>query len=209
MMINLPFILWSVSGFEIMFLYFSAVELFYKVMKLKINMTDLIMLSLLLFLISLTRPEGILFSVSFAVFIYFISKDRSFTLKIVIVYGILFGSFLTFRYFYFGEILPNTYYAKIGHDIIGYYEIRSYKNGLFYILYFLKDNPQFLIILFLIIFSIRNTESGNKFFLLTIILILVQTVFIIFAGGDWMVQYRFAVPLIPFLSISAAICIKV
>lgn len=210
MVLNLPFILWSISGFEIMFYIFLLLSCFYLIMKfvkLRLNKSDMIILSSLLFLISITRPEGILFSLAFIAFIYLMSKSKTFTLKIFILYGIFFGLFLTFRIFYFGDILPNTYYAKLGNNLIGYYEVRTYKNGLVYILFFLKDNPQFLLLIFLIPLTFSKLKS-NKIFLFTIILALVQFGFIIYAGGDWMVQYRFAVPAVPFLSLATVLCIR-
>lgn len=207
MVLNLPFILWSISGFEIMFYIFLLLSCFYRIIKLSMSKSDLIILPGLLFLISITRPEGILFSLTFISFTYLISKNKTFTLKIFILYGILFGLFLTFRLFYFRDLLPNTYYAKLDHSLVGYYEIRTYKNGLFYILFFLKDNPQFLLLIFLIPLTFGKLNS-NKIFLFTMSLVLFQLGFIIYAGGDWMVQYRFAVPAVPFLSLATVFCIR-
>jgi hypothetical protein len=207
MLLNLPFILWSISGFEIMFYIFLLLFCFYKILSLKIKTREILVLSFTIFLISLSRPEGILFSVAFVCFTYINSKNKSFTFRIFFLYGILFGAFLIFRYFYFDDILPNTYYAKIGHDILGYYEIRTYKNGFFYILDFLRHNPQFFLPALLIPFTVETLKQ-NKTFLLTLIIIFLQFAFIIFSGGDWMVQYRFMVPAIPFLSLAVAISIK-
>ncbi|HAY32901.1 MAG TPA: hypothetical protein DCY06_02100 [Bacteroidetes bacterium] len=141
------------------------------------------------------------------IFIYIFSGNLKLTFKHLGIYSLLFGSFLLFRIYYFGDILPNTYYAKIGHNIIGYYEFRTYKNGIFYILFFLKSNPQFLVFFLLLPFAFSKLKSDKKF-LFVVSIISVQFAFIIFSGGDWMVQYRFAVVSIPFLSLGAVYCIS-
>lgn len=199
--LNLPFILWSISGFELMFYIFILLFCFYKVLTVKVNRNEILLISILFFLIFLSRPEGILFSIAFSFFIYFISENKAFSLKIFILFGLLTVSFLLFRYFYFDDILPNTYYAKIGHNFFGYYEIRTYKNGLFYILGFFRQNPQFILLIIFIPFAYRKHKS-DKVFIFIIILIIIQFVFVAFSGGDWMIQYRFLVPVIPFLSLA-------
>ncbi|MEO8211194.1 MAG: hypothetical protein ABI840_11605 [bacterium] len=207
MLFNLPFILWSISGFEIMFYVFLLLLCFYKVLRIKINTNEIIVLSAIIFIISLSRPEGVLFSVAFLALTYIISKDYIFTIKIFFLYSILFGSFLFFRYFYFNDILPNTFYAKMGNNIFGYYEIRTYKNGLFYIIDFFKHNPQFILFFMLVPFSLKTLKS-NKVFLFTLALIFTQFFFVIISGGDWMVQYRFIIPAIPFLSFALIVSLK-
>ncbi|MDQ3021283.1 MAG: hypothetical protein M3R36_12050 [Bacteroidota bacterium] len=207
MMFNLPFILWSVSGFEIMLYIFLLLLCFYKVLSLKINANEIIILSILIFMISLSRPEGVLFSLAFLSFIYIISKNHKFTFKIFFLYGILFGAFLIFRYLYFEDILPNTFYAKIGHNLFGYYELRTYKNGLFYIIDFFRHNPQFILLFIFVPVTFKSLNS-NKIFLFSLFLIFIQVFFVIFSGGDWMVQYRFIIPAIPFLSFALVVSLK-
>lgn len=204
--LSLPFLLWSVSGFEIMFYTFLLLSIFFRVTQPLLN-ESLSVTSLLIFLISLSRPEGILFSLTFIIIIFIQSESKVYSFKIFSVYIILLALFLMFRFFYFGDLLPNTYYAKIGHEITGSYEFQSYKNGFFYILFFFKDNPQFLVPVILIPFVYKNLKQ-NRFYLFVIFIILIQFVFIIFSGGDWMIHYRFIVPVIPFLSIAAVITVR-
>jgi hypothetical protein len=207
MLFNLPFVLWSISGFEIMFYMFLMLLSFKLIISLNSESRNIPYLSILLFLISVTRPEGILMSLGFLLFVFNFTRDKSTTLKASLIFGVLFCSFLLFRIFYFGDILPNTYYAKIGHNLIGYYEIRSYKNGLFYIIDFFKHNIQFITLLLLLPFTIKHLIR-NRIFLFAMTVLLLQFFFIIFAGGDWMVQYRFMIPAIPFLSLVTVICLN-
>lgn len=207
MMFSLPFILWSISGFEIMFYIFLLLITFYKIVNLNDHPVYYLFVSILIFLISISRPEGLCFSLVSIILIFFTAQNKLYTLKISAAYLFLFGSFLLFRYIYFGDLLPNTYYAKIGHNIFGYYEFRTYKNGIFYILFFFRDNPQFIIPFFLFPLIYKRIKS-NKFFLFILIFISVQFIFVIFSGGDWMVDYRFMIPAIPFLSILTVVSIK-
>ncbi|MDZ4712979.1 MAG: hypothetical protein SGI89_11735 [bacterium] len=203
MLFNLPFMLWSVSGFETMFYVFLIVYCFYNILNLTADSRGYILPALLIFLISISRPEGICYSMAFIVIIYLNSKNKSFTIKTFSIFAILFSGFLIFRYIYFGDLLPNTYYAKIGHGIFGSYEFRTYKNGIFYILYFFKDNLQFLIFFLLLPFIFKKAGQ-DKFITGVLLLIAVQFFFVAFSGGDWMIHYRFVVPAIPFLSIAVA-----
>lgn len=207
MLFNLPFILWSVSGFEIMFYIFFLLSAFYIVLNLNTGTWYILMLSLLIFLISVTRPEGILISLAFIVFTFAFSGNKIFAKKVSFLFCLMFVSFLIFRILYFEDLLPNTYYAKIGHDLIGHYEIRSYRNGLYYIWEFFRHNIQFIPVLILLPLTYTRLGKDKPFyFILTIISL--HLFFVTFAGGDWMVQYRFVVPVIPFISLALVICLN-
>ncbi|MBS1516817.1 MAG: hypothetical protein JSS91_01885 [Bacteroidetes bacterium] len=207
MVFNLPFILWSVSGFEIMMFIFLLLMSFLMIIRITSDSGFSAFLVSLIFLISVSRPEGVIFSAGMLCFIYIFSMNRKLLLKYAAVYGLLFISFLTFRFVYFGDLLPNTYYAKIGHNIVGYYEFRTYKNGIFYFLYFLRYNPQFILFFLLLPLVFRKLIS-NKIFLFAAAMFLLQFIFIVFSGGDWMVQYRFAVVSVPFLSVCTVFCLR-
>lgn len=206
MLFNLPFILWSVSGFEIMFYIFLLLLCLYKLLTLKSGSRQSILLSILIFLVSISRPEGIMFSAAFLIYAFF-NVGKTYAFRTSLVYGFLMSGFLLFRFFYFGDFLQNTYYAKIGHNIFGYYELRSYKNGMFYILDFFMNNFQFAMI-FLLMPPVYKKLRSDKFVHFLLMMIVLQFVFVIFAGGDWMGQYRFIIPAIPFLSIAIAISMK-
>lgn len=206
MLFNLPFVLWSVSGFEIMFYIFLLLLCFYLSAVSAFFQMHSLVFAFLIFLISITRPEGILYSVAF-IFFCFVSGEKKQALKIFLFYSLMMMLFLTFRIIYFGDILPNTYYAKIGHGFLGNYEIRSYKNGALYIFDFFKHQPQFLISFFFLPFTIKKLKR-DKLFMFSSSIILIQFLFVIFSGGDWMAQYRFIVPSIPFLSLSSALILN-
>lgn len=194
--LNLPFILWSTSGMDIIL--HTFILLFSLLIISEENNRVFLILPLLLFLLSISRPEGI--AVSLVLLIYYLTGSDEKNNKIVslILYVILFVLFIAFRLLYFGEWLPNTFYAKLGNGLVGEYEIGIYKQGIKYVINFLLNNPQFILVLlsFLFIEKIKNKRT----FIFCIILIFVQFSFIIYSGGDWMTQFRFVVPVIPVFS---------
>lgn len=144
-------------------------------------------LFLVFFLSALVRPEG-------ALFLFFVSLDWIFRKKywIPLAFGFLFLCFLGFRYFYYHDILPNTFYAK-GNK--GAYFLQ----GIFYFLYFLKSYPLYLLVILIagiqIYKSIRYQKEQRFLFSSVILYIL----YVFYVGGDFMGN-RFWIPILPYLS---------
>jgi len=71
--------------------------------------------------LSLIRPEGIVYIICYPLVIIVFNKERS-SLFRHFIYSVLPGTisffgYLTFRYFYFSSFFPNTYLAKGGPDL--------------------------------------------------------------------------------------------
>jgi arabinofuranosyltransferase len=67
----------------------------------------------LLALLALTRPEGILFSVVLLPALWWLARGRERRwMAWWLLVAALYGGFLTWRWFYFGSLVPNTFYAK-------------------------------------------------------------------------------------------------
>ncbi|MBX7043073.1 MAG: hypothetical protein K1X85_09230 [Ignavibacteria bacterium] len=202
-MFCLPYVIWAVSGFELMLFIFL---LLLAVLILSNENSGAIALAgsaFVLFLLTVTRPEGILFAICLIYYALFTTGNRRRLRLPLLIYLTLTSVFFGFRLAYFGDVFPNTYYAKIGHGIFGDYEARSYKNGVLYFIFFLKDNPQFipgLIFAFVVLIRYRS----ERLLMMLSLMLICQLAFITFAGGDWMVQHRFAVPAIPLLALLTA-----
>lgn len=138
-------------------------------------------------LASLSRPEGILFF-SF----YLISEKRKMLrYKNLILMLILLG-FGVFRYITYGEIFPNTFFAKANK---GAYFLQ----GFYYLLYFLKSYPFYLLIFILSGIKIwQSFLSWNRESFLNLAVIL-YFVYVLYIGGDFM-GMRFWLPILPYLS---------
>ena len=77
---------------------------------------------------ALTRPEGILYSVVVPLVVAMRMRRDSLTRqrRLSLVYGLCLlipiSTYLTFRFLYFGSLLPNTYYAKGGPSLLSLLE---------------------------------------------------------------------------------------
>lgn len=118
--------------------------------------------------------------------------------------------FLCFRYFYFGEWLPNTYYAKLGAPLsarapTGLHYLRGWAETL--LPHFGLETRarrslgwQVLIIVTLVLL-VAVGERRQRAAALTAIGLLAACVF---EGGDWMTMSRFVVPALPALALVGA-----
>ncbi|MFX0168811.1 MAG: hypothetical protein ACFE89_05550 [Candidatus Hodarchaeota archaeon] len=78
-------------------------------------------LSVVAILLSLTRPEGALVSVSTLVVVMWLRRDLSrlmFFLRVILPYIVVIALFYTWTIFYFGWPLPNPFYVKTGDLLI-------------------------------------------------------------------------------------------
>jgi len=204
--VNLPFVLWSVSGFEIPMYTFFLLLAFYNT--ITVSETKVVLSVFLIFCLTVLRAEGFLMSCVYIFWSYFyLENRRKYFYFVIIGYIILTSLFLAFRFLYFGDILPNTYYAKLGYGLTGYNEFRIYRFGIFYMLSFFLHNLHFAILPLLLFFNSRKViKEKNIVFIISILS--VQSVFVVYAGGDWMEQFRFLVCLVPFFSLLSTFALK-
>ena len=131
-------------------------------------------------LLSLTRPEGALFSLLGAVFI-----SRKCTLQLISLLSL----YAVWKLFYYGDLLPNTFYAKGSEN--------RWQQGLLYVGLFLQTYWPMVPIFCLAIWEVwkkRNIQLYWYVGICSTILFL----HVIRVGGDFMFA-RFLLPLIPFL----------
>ena len=116
------------------------------------------------------------------------------------------GPFLVFRRLYFGEWLPNTYYAKTGATLptlvaYGWIYLRGCLESL--VPSFGASGPVVVIaggltLIALVAFAWRRAELRTE-----AIVVLTIAAAIVVEGGDWMVLSRFWVPALPSLAVVA------
>lgn len=143
---------------------------------------------------ALTRPEGLLFLV-FSSLYHFLKKlvtKKGISIEKIIVTQILAFSlyilFILSRYFYYGEIVPNTFYAKPigtfveeGYNALYANAVNSFFSGSFFLI------P-------ILIFIIQKKFLTKYAYLL--LFCLGQVIFLSYAG-DWMALGRFFLPILP------------
>jgi len=167
--------------------------------------TNGILFLLLLVLITTMRPEG----VAFALLLLFwrhlgsrMGKGSSQMPSFALMWGefsavlVVMASLFLWKWSYYGNPLPNTYYAKMTG------EGRAFVEGFNYSLDFLRENGG-AILVGLYLANLLNKKLSRAFLFCTVI-VAVQIGIVIAAGGDWMHFYRFFVPVMPLLAAGCA-----
>lgn len=151
-------------------------------------------------LLAMTRPEGILFAlIAIAFRLWQIgthgSGARADDLLRLVGFGILVLPYFTWRWVYYGYPLPNTVYAKS----LGLHP-RALLEGLFYLYKSLESlgGPFFVALLVLLALSTFPSSQMANYWALNIG---AYAFFVVLGGGDWMPMQRFAVHVLPPLSL--------
>ncbi|MEZ5690629.1 MAG: hypothetical protein R3D71_03060 [Rickettsiales bacterium] len=177
---------------------------------LRHNVRRAISAGLLFSMAALTRPEGLLFAGASGLFLLVVLIKRNGLIKTIKPgYGFyILGGFgltiltviapyLMWKYWYFGDILPNTYYTK-AYGFEG--EVKEFilNSGIKYFFGFLLEPPliNFLIIIGSVIYFSKNKKWSPVIFYLFIVIATVS-LYTIKVGGDFMEYHRFLVPLLP------------
>ncbi len=175
------FAYWAVAGLETAAFGFMVLASIFFYLRRSLLVIPSLVLSLLF------RPEGGL--VFLFLFIYEIIRHRSLT-RYAMITGILFVIYLLpfafFKLFYYKSLLPNPFYAKTS------FNIQQVVNGLEYTgqyFWHYLGAGLFIVPAFL---TIRKASLGQR---LSLIFLLVYTLYIILIGGDVLKVHRFFVPL--------------
>ncbi len=203
--INVPFIVWAIEGMETsLFTFLVVFSIYLYIREDKKDGYSFPFSAIICALAAMTRPDGILVFVT--LFIYKIStiltrKDKLNKRDIIfpLVFIIVYGTYFLWRYSYYGYLLPNTFYAKARRG----FDIEIYKQGWTYIYKYFTTGKIYrtspwewkLIILSLVLVLRR----WRKYYSIIIVFIGLYSLFIIYAGGDWMADFRFLVPIIPLI----------
>ncbi len=153
----------------------------------------------------LTRPEGPMIVI--AVFLTGIwltrqSNGRLFNTAdaaLALLPFLTFVGLMVFRVTYFGDVFPNPYYAKSSEaGFIGL--INPLSGGWFYLLSGLRDSGVLWILP--LIFLVRGRPP---WMVIGFSIVAAHVVFVVWAKGDWMGQYRFLMPVLP-VAVMLATC---
>lgn len=146
---------------------------------------DAVFISFLL--ASLTRPEGVLF-------LLFVSLDwlRKKRFRTPILFGFLFFIFLLFRFGYYQDFFPNTFYAKGNKG--------SYlSQGFYYLMYLFQTYPLYPFVMVLSGIQMYQRFRQTKEDRFTHAALLLYIVYVLYVGGDFMGN-RFWIPILPYFS---------
>ncbi len=155
---------------------------------------------LLMVLLVFMRPEGLVFALLFLFWRHWGhglgKRSPSFMWGEFIALLVVIAAALVWKWTYYGNPLPNTYYAKMTG------EGRAFVEGFNYTLDFLRENGG-AILAGLFLANLLNQKISRAFLLATV-LVAVQAGIVIAAGGDWMHFYRFFVPVLPVIAAGCA-----
>jgi hypothetical protein len=202
---NANYVAWSVSGLEMTlatFLYLIVALILAGPLSRGSTNTDsqgsnlsgkvLFILSFVLFLAALCRPEAPFFAGFIYSYLILISHKKLRTIFYgVLPYTALMVGFIVVRYSMYSDILPNTFYAKTGTSG------GSLMEGLKYVSLSIGGllGPMFIL---LPISLIRKPVRSNPYWLF-LGLAAFNGIFALYAGGDWMPGLRLMVPTFPLL----------
>ena len=144
----------------------------------------------ILLLAALTRPEGLIFFIIIALHSFITRGVGRKTIVPVILFVIPFALFEIWRITYFGDYLPNTFYAKTG------FTSAMLVRGVKYVVkFFLVTGTPILGLLMLI-------KPGRPYGLLLSVCGF-YLMYVTLVGGDYMHYFRFVVPILPLLMLLA------
>jgi hypothetical protein len=182
---NSAFAYWSISGLETTF--FVMVVL----LSVYLYFTDERLMIISSAVSGLIRPEGVLVFAVLVLHKFLWKKDG---LKQCLLFVVCFSSllvpFLLFKVLYYGEILPNPFYAKTGLSL------EYLKTGVTYLWLFLRHYGLWGALYLIPLAVYRDLRIGEKLMLL---LPYIYTLYIIIVGGDVLRVHRFFLPIIPYL----------
>jgi hypothetical protein len=113
---------------------------------------------------------------------------------ILLGFSILFIPYFIWRYNYYGWLLPNTFYVKVGSSK------EQIKRGIVYALYFLKGTSLIWApIIMLHLFPLKVHGSKGLVILSMSLVVFLNMVYVILVGGDCMPAHRFYTPVTPLI----------
>ncbi len=180
--VSSAFAYWSTSGLETTF--FTAMVLLSVYLYLTYSRLWVVSCAVS----ALIRPEGVLiFGILLSHRLLFGRRRLGESLLYIAGFVLLLLPFAVFKVSYYGDILPNPFYAKIG---LSFDYIVS---GLGYFWTFLKHYGLWGILYVVPVFFFRCLASGER---LLALLVYVYTLYVIVIGGDVLSGHRFFVPVL-------------
>jgi hypothetical protein len=192
---------WAIGGMEFPIYTLFILGVAYSYFRINENPKYLYILIFSLIFCTLTRPEG---NMIFAIFIFHfflfrkhINNFRSNFIKILAAYALFCLAYYGFKYLYYGQMIPNTFYAKGVTDIK-----MNIVLGTKYLALCVGTRLYIFIFIAFIPFK-KSLKRLKESFL--ILFVTVYIIYIVAVGGDWMIANRFFVPILPMLYILSII----
>lgn len=221
--LNTPFVVWCASGLENPLYAFLLLALaFLSLRWLHKPIRDARMgvgLGLLAALAAMTRPDGLSFFVAFPLVIALsplliasvsLRPERQIKLAMLgyytLGYALFFGAFIGFRWFYFGDWVPNTFRAKGGpasHALFDgaalWLKFDNLCRGVLSV-----TGTMVLVVLLVVLWKLRRRGVVDAPLAVGALFLALATANYLLMPSDWMSEYRFATPVALFGSLTIA-----
>lgn len=207
--LNTPFVIWTSSGLENPLYFFLIIALFYILTSETLSIRQTVIVGVVGSLIALTRPDGMLFLLLFPMWQLWRNSEKWRAMfpmirNYTVVVALIFGGYVIFRVLYFGDVLPNTYYAKesVGLQYFGQVAllipVTDFK--LVDLIGSAVSLIRMWVLLLTVSFSvwlIAKERFGWNYWLVGVFLFWTLAVYMLLPE-DWMGEYRFATAFYPF-----------
>lgn len=201
-----PFVIWTVSGLENPLYVFLLCLLLWLIVREREGIALPLAAGAVAAGLALTRPDGILFAGLYPLLTLTTGKGGwSRILKCTAVFALILGGFLLFRWSYFGDFYPNTYYAKGGPNAKVYLDLLTLQPRMTAKAFELFESvagpgnvllPAALLAGTAFLIGRRRFEGKHGVLLAFACFGAVPFLLLPF---DWMEEYRFGTPFFPFL----------
>jgi len=186
--VDVSFVFWTTGGLEVPLFTFLVTASIYSLTNELQKPRKIPLTPILLILTCLTRPEGVLISIIIG--IYTLINIRKYGTKKFIQASAIFSApliiYAIWKLQYYGDILPNTFYAKVGN------KGEDIERGWNFFKTFIEGRT-FIISILVLIFGIKNIKNHKIALYMSILC--TYLIYLILVGGDW--TMRFIVPLLP------------
>ena len=195
---------WAVMGLETNAFIFLVVLTFY--LAIREQKRKKFMLSpFVAALAIMTRPEGPLFVIPpLILFAAWLVWRREIKIERILTWAsqflVLFLPFFIWRFIYYDDILPNTYYAKLGQNV-------GHSRGLAHLFYFYFTQGWGFLNLWLIPLLVALLFP-NRYSIITVSGLLLSCYYVYHVNGDWMPNYRFMLIALPFIFLNLPLALR-
>jgi len=149
---------------------------------------------------TLVRPEGgLIFGILLLHKLLFRKAPLGESLSYLVGFVLFLLPFLIFKVFYYGDILPNPFYAKTGVSF------EYVKSGVEYFWLFLKHYGLWGVLYLAPIIFYKSLDSRGQ---LLVLFLYLYTLYVIIIGGDVLKVHRFFLPILPLLCLFPVICLQ-
>jgi tetratricopeptide (TPR) repeat protein len=188
------FAYWSISGLETTFFVMMVLVSVY----LYLTYPRLWVISCVL--CTLVRPEGgLVFGIILLHKFLFRRNTLGEALSSLGGFALLLFPFVIFKVLYYGDVLPNPFYAKTGLSF------EYVKSGLEYSWLFSRHYALWGGLYLLPIFLYKGFGTRER---LLVLFVYLYTLYVIVIGGDVLMVHRFFLPILPLLYLLLVICLQ-